>query len=325
MTVIPYEFDKDAFDAKERSIIEKATQELANQVSVIQFVPRSTSLHHLPYLRFNGDKVVRENPYLAQYPACWTHVGWQGTSHNVINLEGFCISPGFIKHELLHTLGMWHLTSRFDRDDYVTVIPENIVPGFDYCFRKRIQDDTLGFPYYDYDSIMNLANTDFAKYGTKALLSPEPIGQLDHVSDGDILRVRLLYQCRSGPRTYDEYLAQPCTQNCPCWQDQEGDNIAMNCHGNDDACQGSLVCSSQTGRCIQPDGDKANTASQAEMVTMWSAQIALVASHARVTIGAVLLLIMASFGVLLSLSLVRLASGGGWVARRVRREYETIP
>jgi hypothetical protein len=52
-------------------------------------------------------------------------------------------------HLLLHTLGMWHTGSRWDRDDYVTIVWENIVPGREYNFRKRTHDDTLlGFPYY---------------------------------------------------------------------------------------------------------------------------------------------------------------------------------
>lgn len=58
-----------------------------------------------------------------------------------------------------------------------------------------------------YGFIMNLDNGFYSKNGNDTVLSPEPIGQVDHLTTGDVLRVRLLYQCRSGPRMYDDYLA----------------------------------------------------------------------------------------------------------------------
>ena len=150
VTVIPYEFSKGVFNHAEQSVITKAMQDLARQVRVVRFVPRSSvasKKKNRNYLQFTADEIHRDGVVSSDDIDCWSHVGWQGedgTSHNnVINLgEDFCISTGPVWHLLLHTLGMWHTPSRWDRDDYVTVVWENIIPGREYNFRKRIHDDT---------------------------------------------------------------------------------------------------------------------------------------------------------------------------------------
>ena len=49
----------------------------------------------------------------------------------------------------------------------------------------------------------------------KSIAAPVSVGQLDALSDGDILNIRLLYQCQSGPRALSDYKANPCTEDCP--------------------------------------------------------------------------------------------------------------
>ena len=62
------------------------------------------------------------------------------------------------------------------------------------------------------------------------------------LSNGDILLLRLLYQCNSGPRTYEDYKINPCTEDCKCWKD------AFGCSTNDFVCQGTLKC--HANQCI---------------------------------------------------------------------------
>lgn len=40
-----------------------------------------------------------------------------------------CIYKGTIQHEAMHAVGFWHEQSRYDRDDYVEVIWDNIIEG----------------------------------------------------------------------------------------------------------------------------------------------------------------------------------------------------
>ena len=349
VTVIPYEFATGAFSAAQQTNIRTAMQDLARQVRVIQFVPRrrrssngtskkKEANHHLPYLRFTADKIYIDDSSIAKDDtfSCWAeHVGWNGGSHQAINLgEDFCVAPGPVMHLLLHTLGSWEPTSRWDRDDYVTIIWENVMPGLEFNLRKRIRDDTLGFPYFDYGSIMNNGNGDYSINGNDTILAPEPIGQLDHLSAGDVLWVRLLYQCRSGPRLYGDYIAHPCTEDCPCWQYDESSSsgydrtgtieVNMSCGGNDAACQGNLVCLPQINRCFLPRSNK-----MAETVAMWSTQVSLVVSPKRVMNGTVMVLVViVCFCVILLLSLIRAVRGvhgAGFIAPSYRRGYETIP
>jgi len=63
-----------------------------------------------------------------------------------MNLAPNCIPRhGTLVHEMLHTIGFYHEQSRPDRDDYVTIVEDKIVPGNNVS-RKRI--DFLAFHIY---------------------------------------------------------------------------------------------------------------------------------------------------------------------------------
>mmetsp|Transcript_44679 Transcript_44679/g.82868 ORF Transcript_44679/g.82868 Transcript_44679/m.82868 type:complete len:405 (-) Transcript_44679:157-1371(-) len=245
MARVSYQVDPSFVGSK--TMIEEALREIEDKTRVLKFVEKTQR----PFILVTGQHVHHEHA-LAHYLVdidyvfdCWSYVGYQNHAEQAVNLGIGCQTKGYFIHEFLHTLGLWHESARYDRDDYVTVLWGNIYSGLEYDFEKRIVDDTLGCPY-DYESIMHDASEDFADFSegesSAAFLAPLPIGQLEALSEGDIVKLRLLYQCKSGPRKLSDYQEHLCTADCKCW---EG---AVGCVNSNDACQGELVCSSN--RCI---------------------------------------------------------------------------
>ncbi len=59
---------------------------------------------------------------------CSSYVGRNGGMQPV-SLEGDCLNPTNVRHELMHAIGFRHEHSRTDRDDYVTIKWDNIIKG----------------------------------------------------------------------------------------------------------------------------------------------------------------------------------------------------
>lgn len=65
---------------------------------------------------------------------CFSSVGHttpdeDGEVRQILNLAKGCFKHGTIVHELLHTIGFYHMQSTYDRDEYVEIIWENIIAG----------------------------------------------------------------------------------------------------------------------------------------------------------------------------------------------------
>jgi len=50
-------------------------------------------------------------------------------SLQTVSLGKSCLDSGTIQHELLHALGLYHEQSRYDRDEYVQILWDNIEEG----------------------------------------------------------------------------------------------------------------------------------------------------------------------------------------------------
>lgn len=119
---------------------------------------------------------------------------------------------------MMHIVGFEHEHSRWDRDQYITVIWENVKYGFDEEFEKMNLTYTsyYGEPY-DYYSIMHYSKDTYAKPGKNALVPKDPryldiIGSTTHFSDGDVRRMNRMYGCPQNvvvsPNCFD--LASAC-------------------------------------------------------------------------------------------------------------------
>jgi hypothetical protein len=98
-------------------------------------------------------------------------------------------------HEIGHAVGLWHEQSREDRDKHVLIHWENISPEAHHNFRQQIEDgDDINT--YDFDSIMHYSALAFSINGLPTIVARDdhPIGQRDHLSEGDIAAVAKMYQ-----------------------------------------------------------------------------------------------------------------------------------
>jgi hypothetical protein len=120
--------------------------------------------------------------------------GWQ-----FIKLSTEC-TTGNVMHEIGHTLGAWHEQARCDRDSHVEILWGNIEPEKDPQFYIQCAEG-IDIGEYDFDSIMHYWNNEFGikdpKTGIRRVTirskNGETFGQRDHLSQGDIDGIQLLY------------------------------------------------------------------------------------------------------------------------------------
>ena len=93
----------------------------------------------------------------------WMHVIW--VIINILTEWKWSIQikfiPRTIQHEFIHALGQFHVQSRPDRDQYVTIMWDNIKQGKEHNFKKHTGSLTYNVPY-DPKSFMHYSPWGFA-------------------------------------------------------------------------------------------------------------------------------------------------------------------
>ena len=132
-----------------------------------------------------------------------------------MNISSGCSGVGNAAHEIGHALGLWHEHSRPDRDEYIEVLHENIIPKYSKNFAKGTWDWSKNPPVsYDIESIMHYGPRAFGevidKHNTKVTIRAREnatwdmcddltqMGQRERISYKDVLRVKMLYGCGNG-------------------------------------------------------------------------------------------------------------------------------
>ncbi|KAL1243697.1 Zinc metalloproteinase nas-6 [Trichinella spiralis] len=181
--IVPYEISA-IFTTVQRKKITNAMK-MIEANSCVRFVPRTIEPD---YLVINNDH------------GCFSMVGrMQG--RQVVSLGSGCLFNEVIVHELMHVLGFWHEQSRTDRDDFIIIRAENVIPSMVGQFRK------IELPYvdfldekYDYYSIMHYDSKAFSRNGENTIEAIEPkmtevIGKALELSASDIRKLNKLYEC----------------------------------------------------------------------------------------------------------------------------------
>jgi hypothetical protein len=120
-------------------------------------------------------------------PYCRASIGHQdGVTYMWLN--DVC-TVGLVKHELGHTIGLYHEQSRQDRDDHVKILWDNIKDGFGGNFAKYRATAGKDVGAYDIDSLMHYSSRAFSKNGEPTIVRRSdglPFGGWrTRISDGD--------------------------------------------------------------------------------------------------------------------------------------------
>ncbi|XP_072552084.1 meprin A subunit alpha-like [Salminus brasiliensis] len=186
---IPYIFD-DSLDLNAKGVIFQAF-ETYRLKSCVDFKPYEGEKSFIRFEKLDG---------------CWSMVGDLKEGQR-LSLGENCDYKGTIMHEILHALGFYHEQSRTDRDEYINIWWNQIIPGMEHNFNKY--DDSFitdqNTPY-DYESIMHYGPYSFnadPRYPTMTAKDPEltkVLGQYNDFSSLDLLRLNRMYNC-SAPLT----------------------------------------------------------------------------------------------------------------------------
>ncbi|XP_078540687.1 embryonic protein UVS.2-like [Lissotriton helveticus] len=177
---VPYTLSP-TYSARDVAAIKDAMSEFA-KVTCIRFVTHALESDYLQIMPEDG---------------CWSYTGKTGGGQ-LLSLSGECLQKGVIQHELNHALGFYHEHTRSDRDNYLTIMKENIAPEDLLNFYQE-NTNNLGLPY-DYASVMHYGRYAYSNKRGQPSMVPKPdpnvpIGQRIGLSTLDVSKINTLYQC----------------------------------------------------------------------------------------------------------------------------------
>ncbi|KAG7469229.1 hypothetical protein MATL_G00126790 [Megalops atlanticus] len=183
---VPYVFES-SLEMNAKGVILRALEQFRLK-TCMDFKPRDTELNYVSLQKGAG---------------CFSYVGNAQIGGQTLSIGIGCDYLGIVEHEFLHALGFYHEQSRYDRDDYVTIVWENILKGREHNFVKYSKNETTTLDtQYDYTSVMHYGKNEFANQTGPTIITKLPefqdvIGQRFEMSQTDVLRVNRLYNCSS--------------------------------------------------------------------------------------------------------------------------------
>ncbi|XP_073686011.1 meprin A subunit beta-like, partial [Garra rufa] len=191
-TTVPYFFDC-SLEINAKGVILKAFEQFRLK-TCIDFKPWHSEPNFI--FIFKGD-------------GCYSYVGNEHMGKQELSIGEDCDDLGTVEHEFLHALGFWHEQSRSDRDDYVTIVWDQIEEGEEenFILENETVSSPLGVPY-DYSSVMHYSKMAFSKANEPTIVTKIPefldvIGQSMEFSDSDLLKLNRLYNCTTASTFLD--------------------------------------------------------------------------------------------------------------------------
>lgn len=186
--IVPYEIEG-GFTREEQNRILTAMNTY-ERYTCLRFQPRTR--RSVYYIRI-----------VSNLDGCFSMVGMMDRRNQpqVVSLQSYyCTTMGTIIHELAHAVGLLHEHQRPNRDDYVRVIYENVVPAYRNQFTKDQGATSFGYRY-DYGSIMHYSPDAFSSNRKYTMIPYDEsairyMGQRDTFAHGDIDQINIIYKCR---------------------------------------------------------------------------------------------------------------------------------
>ncbi|KAK6726177.1 hypothetical protein RB195_004478 [Necator americanus] len=118
----------------------------------------------------------RENPSsptrvrLFKQNGCWSMIG-NTHREQMLSLGDGCATVAIATHEIGHAIGFWHTHARYDRDQYLYFIPQNVIPSWldQFALQTPQTNENYGLPY-DYGSIMHYAASSASQNGKPTMV-----------------------------------------------------------------------------------------------------------------------------------------------------------
>jgi len=205
---LKYKFDS-SMNAYRKTEVRRALAEMKEQIGseCISFVECPNCDNDQ-----NGEATEWAVPIYWQAEGCSAKLGFNKYAKytdQYLKFGGDCFKKGTIMHEVMHVLGVAHTQTRSDRNDFINVNEDNIEPGKEDNFERKLDTEFDDFDLpYDFNSIMHYGSRGWGKklwygerdevitvlddYESKAHL----IGQRERLSKGDVDLVRRMYDCK---------------------------------------------------------------------------------------------------------------------------------
>ncbi|CAB3403864.1 unnamed protein product [Caenorhabditis bovis] len=179
---IPYAISPH-YSPHERALLAKAVKQY-HEKTCIRFVPRRSG--EPDYL------------FIGKVDGCFSEVG-RTSGVQVLSLDNGCMEYATIIHEMMHVVGFYHEHERWDRDNFIDIIWQNIDRAALDQFGKVDLSKTsyYGQPY-DYKSILHYDSLAFSKNGFPTMLpkaKSATIGNARDFSEVDIAKINRMYNC----------------------------------------------------------------------------------------------------------------------------------